>query len=249
MALLRLFCEMLRKIFHLLSRGFWFLFLIPVYSSEVENNVLTDTLYFDAKLLDNPREKAGMLLNKFSYTETDVFAKPSDSMTIALENGYARAPIINAEKYDYDAEQFRVSKVDIVFTRYPYNKRDWLTNYYDLLAWRLKALFELDGLLNDPSIEWGLVLQTSGITAPLAKELYHGIVLYLEPLESHPDPEIPTADIPERTQPTPIENQGFLFSEPRNPEMFRSIYRFEPEPGTEPRRNMEPSKLKCPRWR
>ncbi len=249
MALLRLFCAMLRKFFLLLYLAFLFFFPAPVHSSEEKNYVLGDTLHFGNDLLDNPREKSGRLLNKFSYTETDVFVKPSDSMTIVLENGYARAPVINAKDYDYDSAQYRVNKVEIVFTRYPYNKRDWLTNYYDLLAWRLKALFELDGFLNDSYIEWGLVLQTAGKTAPRAKELFHGIVLYLEPIELHPDPEIPVADIPERTQPTPIENQGFLFSEPRNPEMFRSRYRFEPEPGTEPRRNMEPSKLKCPRWR
>ncbi len=240
---------MLRKVFHLLSIGFWVLMLAPGHSSEVKNNGVADTLYFGRDLLDNPREKGGMLLEKFSSTETKVFAKPSDSMSIVLENGYARAPIVNSEVYDYDTEKFRVSKVDIVFTRYPYNKKDWLTNYYDLLAWRLKALFELDGFLNDPSIEWSLVLQTAGTTAPRARELFHGIVLYLEPRDPQPVPETPTADIPERTQPSPIENQGFLFSEPRNPEMFRSRYRFEPEPGTEPRRNMEPSKLKCPRWR
>lgn len=240
---------MLHKVFHLLSIGFWVFFLAPVHSLEVKNIVEADTLYFGRDLLDNPREKAGMLLDKFSYTETEIFAKPSDSLSIALENGYARAPIINAQEYDYDATRYRVAKVDIVFTRYPYNKRDWLTNYYDLLAWRLKALFEIDQFLNDSSIEWGLLLQTSCKTAPRAKELFHGIVLYLEPLESQPDPEVPVADIPERSQPTPIENQGFLFSEPRNPEMFRSRYRFEPEPGTETRRKMEPSKLKCPSWR
>lgn len=240
---------MLRKVFHVLIIGFSVLFLFPVYSSEYKNFELGDTLYFGSDLLENPREKADMLLEKFSYTETEMFPKPSDSLSIALENGYAHAPIINAQEYGYDATQYRVAKVDIVFTRYPFNKRDWLTNYYDLLAWRLKELFEIDSSLNDPSIEWGLVLQTAGKTAPRAKELFHGIVVYLEPLESQTDPEIPVADIPDKTQPAPIENQGFLFSEPRNPEMFQSRYRFEPEPGTEPRRQMEPSKLKCPRWR
>lgn len=205
---------------------------------------------FCSILLAEPRANNDLLLSHFSYTEVPVYEFPDDSLSIILFNGYAKAPILNPGEYKVDYKRLRVSSIDIVYTKYPYEKQDWLTNYYDLLSWRLKALFEYDSLLNDSSVVWGRILQTSCKTAWEARNLFHGIVITLEPREQLAmDEDAPDDSQPRRSLPEPIENGGFLFSGERNPDYFRSRLIFEPEPGKEPRRNMDPSKLRCPTWR
>ncbi len=205
---------------------------------------------FCFSILDYPRANNDLLLSHFSYAEIPVYEFPEDSLSIILFNGYALADIANPEDLNIDFDYYNVASVDIVFTKYPYHKEDWRTNYYDLLSWRLLALFELDSLLNNDATEWGLILQTDGKTDYDARQMYHGIVLRLVPREKFVATiEIPEEKIPQRDVPSPIENGGFLLRQDRNPDYFRSRLIFEPEPGQEPRRNMDPSKLRCPTWR
>jgi hypothetical protein len=223
-----------------------FLILFQAYSSEVDK----ETKHFDGNLLENPRGYSEELLKLFSYLETDSFAMPENmSEAIVLANGYASPIISDRKSYNFDKDLFKVKRIDIVFTKYPLHKKDWLTNYYDLLAWRLKELFAIDSTLNKADIEWGLVLQVQGKTAAAAKGLFHGIVITLEPLETLTD-ELPPADsVREGKLPAGIENGGFIMKEDRNPTYFRSPQTAEPIPGKVLRRNMDPKKLKCPTWR
>lgn len=206
-------------------------------------------VYFPSQMLHNPRENAGELLSLFAYNETDLFEPAPDAGIIKLANGYASARIRNNEDYTLNHDSARVTRIKIVFTKYPYHKQDWRTNYFDLLAWRLKALFELDPLLNDPAIEWELVLQTRGETDAQARQLFHGIVLYYEPQFYAEADNITPAESPSHKKFTPIENQGFLIPQGRNHDFFRSRLQFEPDSGSVPRRNMRPPDIKCPRWR
>lgn len=207
----------------------------------------TRPVYFPSELLQHPRDFLFDFPGMFHYKEISVFKDNPSENEVVLENGYAEFVIGNPGEIKFDRSSWAVAKVDVVFTKYPLHKEQWRTNYYDLLAWRLKALFELDPSLNNPSIEWGLILQTAATNEPDAKKLFHGIVLHLEPIAYTVETTEEEYE-PSQREFTPIENGGFLFREQRNPDMFRSRYNFEPTPGREPRRNMDPSDLKCPRW-
>lgn len=202
---------------------------------------------FQDSVLASPRVYTDELLQPFAYKETDVFEYTADSMHLVLENGYASPKLVNPGVYTYNASKYRVKAVDIVYTKYPLKKKDWRTHYHDLLAWRLQALFELDAALNHKGVQWRRVLQTAGKNEPAASQLFHGIVVYLTPLD---DKVIDDQTPEEGSRPEPIiQNQGFLFRETQNPDRFRSRIIFTPDPDREPRRNMDPKDLKCPRWR
>jgi hypothetical protein len=229
---------------------FLLLFLAGSSFHGISSDLETVGERFASDILENPRMYSEELLMLFSSLETDSFAIPQNgSEAIVLANGYASPVISNRESYNFDKNLFKVKHIDIVFTKYPLHKKDWLTNYYDLLAWRLNELFAIDSTLNNADIEWGLVLQIQGKTAAAAKELFHGIVITLEPLETLTD-ELPPADSNrESTRPSGIENGGFIMKEDRDPRYFRSPQAAEPIPGKVLRRNMDPKKLKCPTWR
>jgi hypothetical protein len=201
---------------------------------------------FTQKQLGNPRLHHEEIINRFRYTETGTFILPADSLHIVLFNSYARARISNPESLIVDHDQYRVKKIQVVFTKYPFDKNKWLTNYYDLLGWRLTELFQLDGHLNDHDIDFEMVLQTDCTTASLARGFFHGIVVELEPVAVVS--ENPPTEHPVRVNQPPIENGGSLIPD-RIPDYFRSPYQFEPEPGRPLRRQMDPKKLKCPSWR
>jgi hypothetical protein len=199
--------------------------------------------------MSSPRLYGHEIVNKFHYSESDRFKIPDDSLSLVLYNGYASAIISNQDSVSFPKEKYRVTTIKLIYTNYPISKDEWLTNYYDLLSWRLQELFCLDSMLNSAAIEWELIAQTGCKTACQAKEYFHGIVLYLEPIEIIAE-EIPTEiEIPETKETEGIPNGGFLFREERNPDYYRSRLEFTPEPGKELRRNMDPKKLKCPTWR
>jgi len=204
---------------------------------------------FPNSILSDPRLYGHEIVNKFQYSESDTFITPNDSLSLVLKNGYASANIIHQDSISYPKENYRVKTIKLVYTKYPFYKEDWLTNYYDLLAWRLQELFRLDSTLNNKDIEWELVAQTSCKTASDAKEYFHGIVLYLEPTGVIAEDIPRELETPETKDPEGIPNGGFLFKEERNPDYYRSRLEFTPEPGKELRRNMDPKKLKCPTWR
>jgi hypothetical protein len=205
---------------------------------------------FTGAMLENPRQHAEELIKCFSYLEIDSFVSQENAEgMLLLANAYASQYICNKESYAFDKELYRVKSIDIVFTKYPYHKKDWLTNYYDLLAWRLMELFAIDSTLNSADIEWRLVLQTKGKTAVAAKELFHGIAITLEPIQVLTEELPPTTGNLENSIPSGIQNGGFLMKEDRDPQYFRSPQAAEPIPGKVLRRNMDPKKLKCPTWR
>lgn len=203
---------------------------------------------FDTKHLDRPQENKEWLVGHFSYHEVDTFSPKRDALTVHLENGYAQARFRHPEVYTPYRSGYRVKKVKIVFTKYPYHKEDWRTNYYDLLAWRLQALFDLDSLLNDASAEWSLVLQTSGKTEPAAKNLFHGIVLQLKPMAHSPEVAPPYDRVTTRVLPEPIQRKGWTLQRKLSPDFHRSRFILRPQLPPRQQRNMQPSDLECPTW-
>lgn len=104
------------------------------------------------------------------------FADYVDKAT--LEMPYASARIRDTGAWDGWKDR-KISRVDLVFTRYPQELEDWIISYETLLNRRLAALRELrPDLLTDSSIEWNYYLQTDCKTEAAAKALFHGFVLY-----------------------------------------------------------------------
>ncbi len=139
-----------------------------------------DNRKFSNKILNNPRVNKEVIDSLFEYTEISTFVKNEKKGEVILENGYAKSKIIDKDKWEVNVLSRTISSIDIVFTKYPKKKKDWITNYYDLLTDRLNELFLLDPSLNDKNIEWKLVLQTSCNNEPETEKLFHGIVIRYE---------------------------------------------------------------------
>ena len=108
------------------------------------------------------------------------------SITI-LNMGYASHRIQNPEIWN--GENRRIVQIDVVFTAYPKNKEDWLTDYDWLLNKRIEAIQKLEpAVKNNPSIKWNFILQTSCKNEEEAQRMFHGaIIKYISPQQRKKD--------------------------------------------------------------
>lgn len=113
--------------------------------------------------------------------EVPVYEVPAYVEYVRVEMAYASSQIQNPEV----AARWRkrkVSRVELVFTKYPQDLDAWLTSYQRLFEARMASLRTLDsGLFERKGIEWGYVQQTDCPTEVAAKGLFHGFVVYFEP--------------------------------------------------------------------
>ncbi|GAB4286694.1 MAG: hypothetical protein Kow0068_12300 [Marinilabiliales bacterium] len=143
---------------------------------------------FTDDMLKYPKKHSSDIEKLFNYHEIDVFVPASMVNTVILENGYAQSIIKNKEAWDKNIANRKIKRIDIIFTKFPFKKEDWITDYDFLLAARLSELFKLDSSLNSAEIEYNLVLQTSCKTDYEARKLFHGILIKYEQIK-------PTQDI------------------------------------------------------
>ncbi len=135
---------------------------------------------FEPVWLNQPQKFITELESCFDYNETDKYA-PKESINLCfLRNGYAKSEFENPEEWIPGVINRNVKEITIVFSKYPYFKDDWITNYHLLLSNRLKHLFELDPSLNSSKINWSLLVQTSCKTEEDALKLLHGIEIKSE---------------------------------------------------------------------
>jgi hypothetical protein len=133
---------------------------------------------FPQFILKNPKKYDVQLTKKLNYKEIFEFKDTTKEHHTTLTNGYAKYKIIDKNKWTpYDTSKI-VYKIDIIYTKYPRKRVDWITNYYELLANRLIELFSIDSSLNNKNIEFNTVLQSNCFTATATKQMYHGIVIY-----------------------------------------------------------------------
>ncbi|MBI1222301.1 MAG: hypothetical protein GC180_06820 [Bacteroidetes bacterium] len=137
---------------------------------------------FSAELLNNPKAHAREIEGLFKIQITKKVNPAYLKNTVSLENGYAKYEISNAEPWYQVKETILPLEVSLVFSKYPKDFSFWQTNYYELLANRLKTLFDIDPELNDMNIVFNLVLETACDTEEEAKKLYHGILIKYRPL-------------------------------------------------------------------
>ena len=105
------------------------------------------------------------------------FHQSSAAQTV-LEMDYASSTIKYPRMWTNDVRGKEIYEVDIVFTNYPSNKADWLTNYDTLLNQRVQSVKGLiPELKGKTDVRWNLVLQTDCPTEEAAKERFHGAVV------------------------------------------------------------------------
>lgn len=160
---------------------FTILFLICICSFSFSQN---DHLpAFSSEMLENPSKYIKEYDQIFGYNEISKFREVSTKCKLVLENGYAAFIIKKPEAWISLKSGKKVKSITIVFTKYPRRNKDWITNYNELLANRLKALFKMDPDLNKKEIKWYLLLQTECKTDKEARIFFHGIVINYESIE------------------------------------------------------------------
>lgn len=128
---------------------------------------------FTVEQLNSPQKFSKELENAFSVVKLPVYNHNKNPHSIVLTNGYAESEIKNKELWNGAGKT--VDSIKIIFTNYPADKNFWLTDYHQLLAERLKALFTVDHTLNTTQIAYQLLLQTQCKTDSEARNMFHGI--------------------------------------------------------------------------
>lgn len=128
---------------------------------------------FTVEHLSSPKVYSKEIENAFGITKLPVYNPKENPNAVLLQNGYAEYGIKNKELWTNTNRI--VDSIKIIFTNYPADKNFWLTDYHQLLAERLKALFELDEGLNNKKIAYELLLQTQCKNESEARSMFHGI--------------------------------------------------------------------------
>jgi len=147
------------------------LFIITATLAQVENEML-----FTVDILEHPIENAEWFDSSIPTVYIDKY-NAEQVRTISLANGYALYALESNASLPLSENSKASTGVDIVYTHYPITKDDWRTNYYELLANRVKELIGLDSILNSPQVQWRLIKQTSCTNELQAQRLFHGVVI------------------------------------------------------------------------
>ncbi|MFN3403469.1 MAG: hypothetical protein ACK40G_05185 [Cytophagaceae bacterium] len=118
----------------------------------------------------------------FKATETDIYHLKDSAGKAILYMDYASYVIKNTETWNNVNKDKQIVAVDLVFTRYPYHKKDWITHYDSLLNNRIQQLAIIEPSILNSDIKWNLILQTNCKTEPEAKSMFHGAVFYYSTL-------------------------------------------------------------------
>ena len=100
---------------------------------------------------------------------------------VALRMEYAKFEVQNVGDWLEISDRNVAYEIDLVFTKYPENIKDWRTNYYQLLNDRMITLFKIDSTLRSSKIRWNMILQTQCQTEEEAKKFFHGFVIKYRP--------------------------------------------------------------------
>lgn len=156
---------------------------VPLFPSQRLNNPVDNSTWFDSNF-------------DVSYIDNYQF---ENVRHLYIPNGYAEYALENKSHLPLSEYGLKPLRVDVVYTHYPISKRDWRTNYYELLASRVAELIRLDSSLNSTDIEWRFIMQTQCGNEDQAKNLFHGVVVHY----SHIVPNAMTSLNPDKL-PSPI---------------------------------------------
>jgi hypothetical protein len=133
---------------------------------------------FAEDVINNPKKYGEHFEQLFNLNEIGTYDTTPTKGKVILENGYTKSKIKNRKDWTPYRKNIVVTQIDVIYTKYPVNKEFWRTNYYELLARRIKELFNLDSTLNSSDFEWNIILQTDCKTEADAKKMFHGISIH-----------------------------------------------------------------------
>ena len=169
-------------------------------------NTFAQEKKFTADMLNNPNKYDKKFEKLFNLNELEVYDTTSTDNKVILNNGYAQHRIKNPKDWPAYDKNIIVTQIDVVYTKYPRNKEFWRTNYYSLLAKRVKELFALDSTLNSADFEWNIKYQTSCTTEEETKKMFHGICIHYFRVDDFEENEVvedkvetKNSDLPEYT--------------------------------------------------
>ncbi len=130
-------------------------------------------VHFPSEILDNPIQNKDKFDKLTAKIEVPVFRKNELANTILLETDYVSSTIKNPKSWP-NSTDYKVSQINLVFSKYPADIETWKTNYYVLMANRYKELFKIDSRFNNSTIKYYVVLQTNCQSENEARKLFHG---------------------------------------------------------------------------
>lgn len=133
---------------------------------------------FEVSMLDAPIKNGDFIANKLVTTEVFEYQMPTENSVI-LKNGFRKHGFINAKDWLQIKDSVVVSKVQIVFSKYPIRNGSY-SEIYPLLFNRIKATLALDPALNNKNIVWERVWQTHCENNAQVNQLYHGVVIHYD---------------------------------------------------------------------
>jgi len=113
---------------------------------------------FAKDVIEHPKKYGEHFEQLFNLNEIGTYDTSFSAGRVILENGYTRSKIKNTKDWTPYRKNVVITQIDVVYTKYPINKEFWRTNYYELLARRIKELFDLDSTLNSTDFEWNIIL-------------------------------------------------------------------------------------------
>ncbi len=125
-------------------------------------------------------------LNLKEMEVTEYKAKQGNGTAI-LNMAYAQHKIDNPEAWENVKQHAEVNAVDLVFTKYPRHKKDWITDYDYLLNARVKNIMNLIPCLKqNKSVQWNIILQNKCVKEPEAMAMFHGAIVHYDKQEPKP---------------------------------------------------------------
>jgi len=111
--------------------------------------------------------------------EMPVYEEENGVDVVYLEFEYAKGFLKNPDDYAL-VKPDEVLAIDLVFTKYPVEIRDWANDYDALMEKRLYALKEISPeLFDNKEILWRYVLQTDCQTREEAENMFHGYAIWM----------------------------------------------------------------------
>ena len=139
---------------------------------------------FNPSLLSAPSKNGDAVAQKFVTVEVYEYEKPTEN-AIILKNGFRKHGFVNAKEWLAIKDSVSVSKVQIVFSKYPIRNGEY-KEIYSLLFNRIKATIALDPNLNSEEIIWERVWQTHCENNTQVDQLFHGVVIHYKTAKSSP---------------------------------------------------------------
>ncbi|UTW61212.1 leucine-rich repeat domain-containing protein [bacterium SCSIO 12741] len=134
---------------------------------------------FDLQRLNHPSSYGKELQSMLPTIEVYEFDTSAKKQAL-IPNGLRSSKYLKEENWLGIKGEVDAVRVDLVFSKYPIRNGKY-TMQYGLLCNRIKRLLQIDPELNDPEIEWRLVLQTHCENDDQVDQLYHGAVIHYHP--------------------------------------------------------------------